>query len=161
MGGYYGAIIHRCSTVGLLELFSRTKTRLFMCNLVLYPPCSDKPLFHPPTPASTCHPGALKNKPNGHLSQDWTQCSRTPTARKPEPTCLKQPPLHTGAIEIIQAATSVHHPASPLLPPSLPPSSVPLNYVMSQMSSHTADCSVQPLDITGDNASNRASVLGG
>lgn len=37
-GGYYGAIIHRCSTVGLLDLFSRTKTRLFMCNLVLYPP---------------------------------------------------------------------------------------------------------------------------
>lgn len=93
------------------------------------------------------------NEPNGHLTRDWTQFN--PTARKPEPTCLKHPPLHIRAIEMIQAATSVHHPAP------TPPSSVPLNYVMSQMSSHTADCSAQPLDITGDNASNRASVLGG
>lgn len=37
-GGYYGAIIHCCSTVGLLDLVSRTKTRLFMCNLAFYPP---------------------------------------------------------------------------------------------------------------------------
>lgn len=62
-GGYYGTIIHRCSTVGLLDFFSQTKTRLFMCNLVLYPPCADKPLFHPPTTASTCHPRALQTSP--------------------------------------------------------------------------------------------------
>lgn len=142
-----------------MDLFSGTKTRLFMCNLVLYPPCSDKPLFHPPTPASTCHPRALQTSPTATYPKTGFNSIEHQRQEKPEPTCLKHPPLHIGAIQIIQAATSVHRPAS--LPPPLPPSSVPLNYVMSQMSSHTADCLVQPLDITGDNASNRASVLGG
>lgn len=81
--GYCGAIIHRCSTVGLSDLFSRTKTELFlMCNLVPYPPCADKPFFHPrTTTASTCRPppplhhtpptspmGPSKTGTNGHLS---------------------------------------------------------------------------------------------